>query len=773
VQELKTLEQARLAPRLHRRLRGLGAAIRLRLLVCGLGWSLVALLAAAAVSFVIDVGLYRITLQHMTLLQRALVNLVCLAGVLIVARRRLLRPLAKAFGEDDLALVIEHHHPELQDRLISALQFERRPPASSGEASPELVAVVVDQANRAASGLRFGSVLRNLPARRAAGYALFALLAASAFTYLLADYVGPWAVRNLMLRDVRYPQRTHLSVAGGNPLRVVRGGRLDIVVTADPDKVVPPAVVFHMRFPSLGELTEAVKPRDGKHNVYVKPFPVVAEPFTFRVTGNDDRTREIRVELVEPPAFSRVELTVEPPAYTRLLPYKVGRGQGSVDVLENATLKLSALGDGSLGEARAYLDDEAIATGGLVETRDADGNPVTSVSAKLLITSPKPFRPRRHLRIAIRDKEGFENPVALSLNINLLKDQPPVVQMETHGIGGQISSRAAVPLRLTSSDDYGVSDVYLEWSIKSNPLNVQTNVVKAYAPDEPSPETLAFMFDLEQIAARSTTNAPALQEGETLRLFALATDSLPPPGGPQRSRSNLISLSIVSDDDVITTCLDAQIAVRESLTELMEFQKDIRDRTEGAVALTTKTTTLGVAYREAGTCRDLEQQARDMLDAALEKLVNLMDRIANNRMMTAEDTRRIRQRIIVPLQESRDRYMDPLIAGFRQTSSINDAGALASHLQDLITQQNDFINLIKSVVDEMIKLEQAQHIERGLKTIIRLSDQVRDIARGKLGTDEEDDEKDKEQPQEPGDDQTETNTQSGAGTSAGAEGEAP
>jgi hypothetical protein len=117
--------------------------------------------------------------------------------------------------------------------------------------------------------------------------------------------------------------------------------------------------------------------------------------------------------------------------------------------------------------------------------------------------------------------------------------------------------------------------------------------------------------------------------------------------------------------------------------------------------------------------------------------------------------------------------MDPLIAGFRQTSSINDAGALASHLQDLITQQNDFINLIKSVVDEMIKLEQAQHIERGLKTIIRLSDQVRDIARGKLGTDEEDDEKDKEQPQEPGDDQTETNTQSGAGTSAGAEGEAP
>ena len=104
----------------------------------------------------------------------------------------------------------------------------------------------------------------------------------------------PWLLRTLLFQDATYPKQTALTVEGGNPLRVVRGGTLTVTVHADPDRVVPGTVTYHMRFPSLGDLVETVKPTASDAASFVKVFPSVTEPFTFFVTGNDDRTAKIK-----------------------------------------------------------------------------------------------------------------------------------------------------------------------------------------------------------------------------------------------------------------------------------------------------------------------------------------------------------------------------------------------------------------------------------------------------------------------------------------------
>jgi hypothetical protein len=49
----------------------------------------------------------------------------------------------------------------------------------------------------------------------------------------------------VLLRDSLYPKRTRLLLPGGHRLRVPLGAPLEVVVEADPQRVVPPEVTFH------------------------------------------------------------------------------------------------------------------------------------------------------------------------------------------------------------------------------------------------------------------------------------------------------------------------------------------------------------------------------------------------------------------------------------------------------------------------------------------------------------------------------------------------
>ncbi|MGD0896302.1 MAG: hypothetical protein ABR915_00615, partial [Thermoguttaceae bacterium] len=124
------------------KLRRLRAALGRRLLADGLAWLLLAVAGAVGVSLCLDYGLHRLTLSHATVGQRALIVALCLAGVGWVAARRLLRPLRLAWGEEDLALVVERRHPELSDRLISSLQFGTAPEAARRGVSAAMIARV-------------------------------------------------------------------------------------------------------------------------------------------------------------------------------------------------------------------------------------------------------------------------------------------------------------------------------------------------------------------------------------------------------------------------------------------------------------------------------------------------------------------------------------------------------------------------------------------------------------------------------------------------------
>ena len=102
------------------RLDRIRAAIRKLYLLDGAGRLLIAVGAFVLATFILD---WFFILPPGV---RVLFLIAGLAGFAWIAARRIARPMAVPISDDDLALFVERHYPDLNDRLISALQLSRQ-----------------------------------------------------------------------------------------------------------------------------------------------------------------------------------------------------------------------------------------------------------------------------------------------------------------------------------------------------------------------------------------------------------------------------------------------------------------------------------------------------------------------------------------------------------------------------------------------------------------------------------------------------------------------
>lgn len=248
----------------------------------------------------------------------------CAAAVLQLAVRRVLvRPLRLRPSPRDLAAWYEHRHPELQDRLATAVELTPPPPGISAE----LVAVVAAEAAGAAAGLDAradapgGRALRNAGAGALAA-GLLAFLAARApheagiFLSRLLGGASSWP-RDTQL--VLLPPRVEGALEPP-PLREVarESFRLQVasgaVVTL---RVRAEGVVPEIVFASGAAGERPMRPLGGGE--FVLRLPPLERPQRWTFRGGDDSDGLPRLELEPGLAPAVVEWSVEvaPPAYTR------------------------------------------------------------------------------------------------------------------------------------------------------------------------------------------------------------------------------------------------------------------------------------------------------------------------------------------------------------------------------------------------------------------------------------------------------------------------
>jgi hypothetical protein len=586
-------------------LASLRSKIRLAWTIRGVSITVAAVAAAAVVSFALDY------LLDLPLVVRGIHLVLMLVAVALVARWALLVPLRTPMIEADLAEAVEHGSPDLRDRLLSALDFEKRLGDASETESRELMAAVVRDAASAASRLDAGLLVDSRPARRALGGAAAAVLVLVVTALAMPDEFALWLRRGVLLSAETWPRRTHLRLVDfptAGPRIVTRGDDVRIVAVAEGE--LPSEVTVH--FEELSEPDPSKGPDQPMSVTYAdtrRMYPLEAEPsgatrteagrfafdfhavsasFRLWVTGGDDQDQEpvYLVTALVPPRVASISGKIVYPKYTGLPDGEVR--DASFEVLAGSRVEMAIVANMKLAGARMVPAD------GTAPTTLQLGPDGKSMALSFDVNQAIDF----HLELTA--PQGLTNRAEDDVfHLRAGQDRPPELRVLYPPARLYRTPRGIVPIKFVAKDDFQVAGVALEvtvgsappgkselWPVPGEPPAADRRKVGAYRP-----------LDLQDFAG---DRGPTLKHGDLLHVLLRATDS-----HGNETDSGELAVEIMSEDAFERLLSQKQSTLREDLALVRRNQQ----RTRTALAELRAEAAKSAAAAAAGRGRDVQVDA--------------------------------------------------------------------------------------------------------------------------------------------------------------------
>jgi len=617
--------------------------IRRYVLLEGFALVLVLLSLLFWISLLLDWGHFRLWSLELPVWFRQAYVVTALAAVgfglsVWVISRLLLRLRTKS-----LALVLERRFPQLNDRLVTAVELARSADSVESPLTSSMLNRTLDEVARAASRLELGAVFDPLPLRRALLAAVVMLFSIGGFALANQPAIERWTRAYIDLEQEYWSRTTQLTVRviaqPGDRVRDFhsmvykhpRGADLTLLVEVPQGKQVPGRVEIEYRLKEgrsgAHALMSEVGPGQFRHSI-----SELLDSLEFWVTGGDFINRQAyRVEVVDPPQPDGITLLCDYPDYTGLdlagadgtldLDRKLVQGtQISLPLETKAVMQIDV--NKPLIGARIATDECELAisaAGGELTVYSRDGGPQRivplapvsgnsplaadglSFQLPIWLTSDAldelsalssaqwiPISPDALMRVYLEDTDDVMSIEPAQLTINGIVDQPPVVETQLRGIGASVTRKAVIPVAGTVTDDYGVVDVRFDFRTDTQedwqqlPLrsSPQENPRDFLLGGGESEEVERFeLLPLDLTVGRKLTLTVYAEDGDVLN-------------GPHSARGERYIFQIVSDEELLSILYGKELNLRrrfeQIITEVTEIHKDLtlhRARLEKAAEL--------------------------------------------------------------------------------------------------------------------------------------------------------------------------------------------
>lgn len=568
-------------------------------------------------------------------------------GLLVLFARLLVGRLRRPLPDDSLALLVERHHPELAGRLITAVQLNQADRRGDSH-SPDMLRRVHAEAAEAVGQVDPNRVFRWEPIRQKVGLVAPLTLATLLFAVLSPDAFGRATGRLLLLSDTPWPRQARLEMVGielpsvsadesdpqpprlvefdNRRVRLPRGssGTLRIAAAADDGAVVPDVctVYFTTEGGSRGQanLRRVGRVTDGRQTFLLDgpPLAGLSESVTLNVRGLDARLDDYRIEAVEPPALSRLQVVSTDPDYlqprgadgspvdppiTRRADYQAG-----LRIREGAKAVLTARSSVPLGRVDARM---------LIAGNPVD-SPAISVSddGSEFSLAIEDLRRPATIIVVPEDRDGISAQVPYRYFLGVIADEKPEVEMRLRGIGSAVTPDARLPLTGKATDDYEISSALVTLSVVAEPVANAEAAEEAESADAPPSGPAAraatsttlplqpgrsgefeLLVDLRELAASQPAAFPRQEPGSAINLIAEASDRFDLDGQNHRTVSQLFRLEIVTPENLLALLERRELALRARLEQAIEETRLMRD---SLVGLTGELDTLASKRPENG-----------------------------------------------------------------------------------------------------------------------------------------------------------------------------
>lgn len=594
-------------------------------------------------------------LLHLSLFPRLVLTTVVLAGAAWLGWTRLASPLMRRPSDDAVALLIERGKPELENRLINAVQLSRE---TLPDGSVGFVDLVRQDAAQALSRLGVDGVVPVRLAKRAGMVACAALGLLLVYALLLPKHF--WNAFERFSKPTRFVApitETTLRVEPGH-IRLARGEGFTVVARVG--GVVPQRAVLEVRGPSDGDYD---MPFRGE--AFTFEVANVAANLTYRVLAGDAESEEFRVTVAAPPRIDRLVLDVVSPKYARRPIEHQDPAAGPIRAIAGSAVTIAAHADRPLERATIRLGSGASIDMVISEGRVA----VAEIGV----------RERDNYAIALLDRDGVEDPRPRVYPIEAIPDAPPVVELREPGRDLQVTADAEIPLSVHAKDDVGLAR--LDVLVRVEPDGEEEAVAEWIWSDVKLEVTAGELLKLAQ---------RTLPAGASLTCCARAIDLK-----GQEARSRAFSITVISEKEEKQQTLSALNTLRDRLRWILEKQRQARgDLVRGTDGRASEKQGLETARRVRSLQFEVRQQSLAVLaDWKGEELSRLPGRERLGALSADEMAR------AVDLAESmeRERTHDARVAVAKRLVPIQDR--IVTVLEEILGSLSDLIAKVKAADD--------------------------------------------------------------------------
>ena len=647
------------------------------------------------------------------------------AGLVVLVYRKLLGRLSADLGDASLAVVVERAHPSFRDSLSTTIELADQP---SADVNPELLARTAAEATAHLGQVRPERIFR----RRQLAMLAFASIAAAATIAGLVvarpAVASLWVRRLPLLGDEPWPRQVRLAIDEfpGGVRKVARGSDVDVIVHAQAADRLPEVVDLRWRSaPSSGLGQRSAGGLRGTWHVdrmgsrggvsadgqaFGHVLKAVNDSLDLEIRGGDARLRNLRIEVLEPPALEKLLITSTPPAYLGSGPresppariVQIPRGS-QVEIACTCTKPLAAATMVAVASGGSAAE-EVLATFSAADSPAAAG--ATSATGRGIVGRIAALDADRTIVVRFTDTDGLVNREPVTFTLAALPDEPPQVAMRLRGISTAVTPRARVPLVGTISDDHGLGGAAVRLRVADGGETVLPMArVRAGDPVVELPAEAAEVVQLEPLG---------LSLGRKLELAVTATDTCTLGGEPNAGTSDAWSLDVVAPESLV-----AMLEAREII---------LRRRYESCVADLTQ-----ARDGFAAPVRDAAADGGDDPGDAAARLGDASSRAAGETNELAEAFRGIRlefdnNQLITPELEARliAQIAEPLSSlATQDLPALTRACRAGTGREELVRRTDLVLARMRAVLDKMMELESFNEVVELLRGMIRTQEQIR------------------------------------------------
>ena len=617
--------------------------------------------------------------------------------------RYLIYPLKKSITDDDIAICVERLYPALKERLISSLQLSQDVALSDKFNSPELIRVLVNETNQIIQPLDFKQIINPHPVKKMLALMSGLILVMIIYTSLNPFYAGIWFNR-ILGGDARWPRKTMLQVIVKSDV-IAKGQDVTIEVIAA--KGPPERVYLTYEFESGGKGWERMTKI--AHDKFKFDFPNVQSSFHFFARGGDDQTDWFSIKALTPPRLEQIQIGYEYPPYTKLSNTDPGQLEigGVIRAPMGTTVNLAGIANIPLIFAQLLIGKKNAQLIKMNLENDVLGEP-KKIKGQFVITGDSEYV------ITLKAQNGLENLEPVHYPIKAIVDTAPTIKIIEPNIDvKQVTPVATLPIKLVTTDDYGINRISLFHKISSRESSEIQSITFTgqynSAPYGNSKIETNYNFEINDLKVK---------EGDIINYFMEAEDNC------AISKTNItktreLRLIIVSIAQLQKRIEETEMRIKDEVKKTLDYQQKVKDELGKDKELFAEKDKLTPAEQRS-LQENLTNQRRvtQILERVTKEFDDIINDIVINKLWDATTRERLKSinELLKGVAGDKSLRAGELIARLNNFSNPTERGKI---FDETMNMQQQIIQDLKNALAKMEEWEDYQEVVRIVRELLQ------------------------------------------------------